>query len=155
MARPDCSETLIPHRMSGSTCLYFGDFASAHRHFQKAIELYDPACHGDFANRFGQDPRVAAEVHDAVAQWVLGKVEYSLRLADRALADAESGAHAPTMGNALGYAALLGLLRYSPEAVATYSQAWADIVSRYDLPALWAGFCGIFSRLGKVVRRCR
>jgi predicted ATPase len=44
------------------------------------------------------------------------------------------------MGNALGYAARLGLLRHSPEAVATYSQALADIVSRYDLPAWWAGW---------------
>jgi predicted ATPase len=43
------------------------------------------------------------------------------------------------MGQALAYAALLGLFRYNPEAVATYSQAFADIVSRYDLPAFWAG----------------
>jgi predicted ATPase len=30
-------------------------------------------------------------------------------------------------------------LRYSPEVVATYSQALADIVSRFDLPAFWGG----------------
>ena len=34
---------------------------------------------------------------------------------------------------------MLALLQYNPEAVATYSQALADIVSRYDLPAFWAG----------------
>jgi predicted ATPase len=32
----------------------------------------------------------------------------------------------------------------SPEAVATYSQTLADIVSRYDLPALWAGLAVFF-----------
>jgi predicted ATPase len=62
-----------------------------------------------------------------------------LRLADRALADAESAGHAATMAYPLVYGALLGLFRYNPDAVATYSQALADIVSRYDLPTFWTG----------------
>ena len=33
-ARPDCPEALVAHRISGTTCLYFGDFAGAHDHFQ-------------------------------------------------------------------------------------------------------------------------
>jgi len=138
-ARPDCPEAMVGHRISGPTRFYFGDFAGAHDHFQRTIELYDPARHSDFANRFGQDPRAAAEIYDALTLWVLGRVDESLRLADRALADAESAGHAPTMAHALAYAALLGLFRRNPEAVATYSQAIADIVSRYDLAAHWAG----------------
>jgi predicted ATPase len=132
-ALPNCPETLVAHRISGTTCLYFGDFADAREHFQKSIKLYDQAWHGDFANRFGHDPRAAAEIRDAITLWVLGRVEDSLRLADRALADAKSAAHAPTMGYTLVFAALLGLLRQNPEAVATYSEALADIASRYDL----------------------
>ena len=50
-ARPNCPEALIAHRVSGTNYLYFGDFADAHEHFQKTIELYDPARHGGFANR--------------------------------------------------------------------------------------------------------
>ena len=42
-ARPDCPETLVGHRISGLTCLYFGDIAGAHDHFQKTIKLYDQA----------------------------------------------------------------------------------------------------------------
>jgi len=139
-AGPDCPEALVAHRISGTTCLYLGDFAGAHQHFQKTIELYDQARHADFANRFGTDPRAHAEIYDAVALWVLGTVDEALRLADRALADAESAAHAPTTAYALMFAALLELVRCNPEAVATYSQAFADIVSRYDLPAGWAGW---------------
>jgi hypothetical protein len=56
-ARPDCPEAVIAHRIAGLTCFYFGDFAGAHGHFQKTIELCDPVRHGDFAKRFGQDPR--------------------------------------------------------------------------------------------------
>jgi hypothetical protein len=138
-AQPDCPEAWVAHFISVRTCSYFGDFAAAHDHFQKTIELYDQVRHPDFANRFGQDPRAAAEINEAITLWVLGRVDDSLRLADRALAHAESAAHAPTMGYALLLAALLGLFRRNPEAVTTHSQALADIVSRYDLPAWWAG----------------
>jgi len=118
-ARPDCPEALVGYRNSGVTCMYFGDFVGAHRHFQNTIELYDPARHGDFANRFGTDPRAAAEIFDALTLWVLGRVDEALPLADRAVADAESAAHAPSMAFALLYAAMLGLLRCNPKAVAT------------------------------------
>ena len=141
-AQPDCPETLVAHRISGVTCFHFGDFAGAHDHSQKSLELYDQARHGDFINRFGQDPRAAAEIFDALASWILGQVDDSLRLADRALANAQSAAHAPAM--VLSFGALLGLLRYSPETVATYSQALADIVSRYDLPAFLVGMAAFF-----------
>jgi hypothetical protein len=113
-ARPDCSETMVAHRVSGCTCLQFGDFAGAHQHFQKTIELSDQARNAGFADRFGQDPRASAEILDALALWVLGRVDESLRLADRAFADAESTGHAPTMGHALAYAAFLGLFRRNP-----------------------------------------
>jgi len=148
-ARPNCPETLIAHRISGSIGLYFGDFAGAHEHFQTTIGLYDRARHGDFANRFGVDPRASAEIMDAVTLWVLGRIDEALPLADRALADAESAAHPPTMGHALALAALLGLVRCNPEAVATCSQALADIVSRYGLPARWAGIAAFFQGWAK------
>jgi len=44
------------------------------------------------------------------------------------------------MAQTLLNAAFLGLARCNPEAVATYSQAFADIASRYDFPAFWAGW---------------
>jgi len=145
-ARPNCPEAVIAHRISGQTRFYFGDFAGAHYHYQRTDELYDPERHGDFANRFGNDPRALAEIYDAISLWVLGRVDEALPLTDRALTDAVPAAHAPTptMGYALFYAALLGLLRDNSEAVATHGQALADIVSRYDLPASWAGFAAFF-----------
>ena len=147
--RADCPETLIAHRISGHTRWYFGDFAGADEHFQKTIELYDQARHSDSAHRFGQDSRATAEAHDAVALWVLGRVDEALRLADRALTDAESAAHPPTMGFALLVAALLEFVRYNPKAVATCSQSFADIVSRYDLPPWWAGLAAFFQGWAK------
>src|SRR6516164_4152448 len=124
-ARPDRPEAVVAHQISGLTCISFGDFAGAHQHFQKTIELYDQARHADFANRFGHDPRAAAEIWDAVTLWVLGQIDEASRLADRALADAESATHAPTKAHALANAAVLGLLRCNPEAVAAHGQRCA------------------------------
>jgi len=98
--------------------------------------------HRDFVNRFGSDQRAAAEAYDAISLWVLGRVDEALRLADRALAHAESAAHAPAV--VLAFAALLGLLRHDPETVATSSEALAGVVSRYDLPAFLAGLVAFF-----------
>jgi len=148
-ARPNCPGTLMAHRISGVTRFYFGDFAGAHDHYQRSLELYDPARHGDFANRFGQDPRASAEIFDALTLWVLGRIDEALPLADRALTEAQSAAHAPTMGVVLVIAALLGLVRCNKEAVATYGQALADIVSRYDLPVFIAGRAVFFQGWAK------
>ena len=106
-ARPDWRETQNAHRDSGTTCFYFGDFAGAHGHFQKAIELHDRARPADFANRFGPDPRAGVEISDALTLWILGRIDEALPLAERALAHAETAAHAPTMGNVLFLAATL------------------------------------------------
>ena len=123
-ALPNCSEALIAHRISGQARFYFSDFTGAHGHFQKTVELYDQARHGDFANRFGQDSRAAAEIYDALILWVLGRIDEALPLADRALADAESAAYAPTMGVALAIAALLGLVRYNPTQSRPIAKRW-------------------------------
>jgi adenylate cyclase len=130
---------LVGHKISGVTCFYSvtlpAPMSISRRLLSSTIK------HAmRISNRFGHDPREDAEAFDAVALWALGTVDEALRLADRALADAESSAHAPTKAHALNMAGLLGLVRCNPEAVATYSQALADIASRYDLPALWAGW---------------
>ena len=84
------------------------------------------------------------EILDALTLWVLGRNRRGFAPCRPALADAESAAHAPTIGHALAFAAFLALFRCKPEAVATYSQAYADIVSRYDLPAYCAGIAVFF-----------
>jgi tetratricopeptide (TPR) repeat protein len=143
-AQPNCPEALIAHRNSGTTCLYFGDFAGAHDHYQKSIELYDRVRHADFANRFGQDPLAAAEIYDALTLWVLGRTGEALPLADRALADAESAAHAPTMGFVYYFGTLLGLVRATPKQSRPVADCWPisclDTISQPFGPA-WRHFC--------------
>ena len=140
VARPNCPEAVIAHRISGVSCLYFGDFAGAHDHLQKTTELYDKARHADFANRFGSDPRAAAEILDAIILWVLGRIDDALPLAERALAHAKASAHPPTMGHALLFAAVLGLVRCDTEASRPTAKRWPlsclDMISQPSWPAL-------------------
>ena len=81
-----------------------------------------------------------AEIWDALPLWVLGRIDESLRLADRALADAGSAEHPPTLAYVHVFGTLLGLLRRSTEATAAASQALADIVSQYGLAAAFGGY---------------
>ncbi len=67
------------------------------------------------------------------------EVDESLRLAERALADAESAAHIPTRAYVLAYRLLLAVFRRQPQALAAGAQALAEISSRYDLPVVFAG----------------
>ena len=145
-ARPDCPEALVAYRISGTTCFYFGDFAGAHEHFQKSIVLDDPACHGHFAYRFGHDPsRRSGDFRrpHIVCAWSNSTILRALPTAPWLDAELDL-AHAPTIAHTLGFAALLGLFRCNPEAVAINSQASADIVSRYDMPASWVGHAVYF-----------
>jgi tetratricopeptide (TPR) repeat protein len=154
-ARPESPEAVIAHRVFGTTCWYFGDFAGAHDHFQKSIELYDQAWHPDFVNRFGNDPRAIAEIFDALALWVLGRVDEASPLADRALADAKSAAHVPTLSNILLFRALLGIVRRDSEAVAADSQPFQrtriSIRSSFDV----GGPRDDYTRLDHLVPRRR
>src|SRR5262249_49614048 len=50
---------LTAHRLVGICLLYLGDIVESLPHFERTIELYDPAEHRSLATRFGQD----AEVH--------------------------------------------------------------------------------------------
>jgi ATP/maltotriose-dependent transcriptional regulator MalT len=99
----------------------------------------DPWLHKDDWQRVLWPSIGAFARYDAIALWVLGRVDESFPLADRSLADTESSAHVPTMGVVRAYRARLGLLRRSPIAVAADNQAFAAIISEYDLPAYNAG----------------
>ena len=86
----------------------------------------------------GNNGRAAAKTHPHV------EANYQIKsLADgsfgRALADAESAAHAPTTVMCSHLRRGWGFCGAASKQSRPYSQALADIVSRYDLPALWAG----------------
>ena len=154
-ARPNCPETLIAHRNFGFTCWYFGDFAGAHDHFQKTIELCDQARHGDFANRFGPDPRASAEIGDALTLWVLGRNR-------RGFGPCRPRPRRRRVGSACPDDGLCARVRDAAGTFSVQLRRNRDLqpsVGRYRVSIrspsrlCWCRY--IFSRLGKEVRRCR
>jgi predicted ATPase len=136
-AQPGAPEAVVGHRILGVTHFFSGDFVAAHRHFQQALQLYDHQRHRDLAVRFGQDPGAGARIFAALSLWVMGRIDEATKIADLAVAEAQSTAHVPTMVYVRVFNALLGVLRGDRDAGVADCQAFADLVSQHDLPALW------------------
>jgi tetratricopeptide (TPR) repeat protein len=96
-ADPSLPEACVGHRVFGSTCWYIGEFAKAHEHLQRALNLFDPKQHQDFMHRFGQDVGSQAGIFDALALYGLGHVDEALHRADQAGKNASITAHVPTL----------------------------------------------------------
>jgi predicted ATPase len=93
---------MIGHRVMGISLMYTGDLAEGRAHYDRVIELYNPAEHRSLATRFGQDVRVAILSWRAWAMWLLGHPEAALAEADHAIKDAREMDHAATLMFALG-----------------------------------------------------
>jgi hypothetical protein len=63
---------LTAHRLVGICLLYLGDIVESLPHFERTIELYDPAQHRSLATRFGQDAEVHVLCYRSLAFWFLG-----------------------------------------------------------------------------------
>jgi class 3 adenylate cyclase/predicted ATPase len=93
---------MIGHRMMGHSLLHGGDFVKARTHYDKGIELYDPAEHRSLATRFGQDTGVAILSFRSWGRWFLGYPDAACADADQALSEAREIGHAATLMFALG-----------------------------------------------------
>jgi class 3 adenylate cyclase/tetratricopeptide (TPR) repeat protein len=79
---------MVGHRLVGMSLLQTGSIWQGRAHFDRAITLYNPAEHRQFATRFGVDSRVSILSNRSWAQWILGYPKMALADADRALHDA-------------------------------------------------------------------
>jgi predicted ATPase len=88
----------------GTSLQCTGDIAESRAHYDRALDLYDPAEHRQLATRFGQDVGVVVLSYRAWTLWLLGYPRAALADADRALAVAREVAQAPTLMYALAHA---------------------------------------------------
>jgi hypothetical protein len=153
-ALPDCPEAVIAHRISGTTRWYLGDFAGAHQHFQKTIELYDPAGHDV---RQPVRPGSARRSGDLRRPHIVGA-----RSNRRGLADCRPRPRRRRVGSAssddgccAGNCGATGTCSLQPGS----SRDLRPGVGRHRVsirsPSLLGRLGGFFSGLGKMVRRCR
>ena len=91
----------IAHRIMGTTLLCTGDIAQSRVHLDRAIALYDPAEHRQFATRVGQDIRVMILSYRSWALSFLGYPKAALADANQVLSDAREIGQVATLMYAL------------------------------------------------------
>jgi class 3 adenylate cyclase/predicted ATPase len=92
---------LTAHRWVGICLLYLGDIVESLPHFERTIELYDPAEHRSLATRFGQDAEAHVLCYHSWGLWLLGYPKAALVDARRAVRGAREIGQAGTLMNVL------------------------------------------------------
>jgi tetratricopeptide (TPR) repeat protein len=85
------------HRIVGACLLYLGDIVGSLPHFERTIELYDPAEHRSLAMGFGQDAELHALCYRSWAFWFLGYPKAALVDAHHAVHGAREISQAGTL----------------------------------------------------------
>jgi predicted ATPase len=89
---------MVGHRNMGISLALTGNPAQGREHYDRALSMYDPAVHREFATRFTGDIRVATLVFRSWTWWLLGYPDAALADADQALTEArEIGQVSTTM----------------------------------------------------------
>ena len=97
---------LVAHRVVGICLLFLGDFLKGLPHFERAIELYDPAEHRPLATLFGTDTRAHSLCYRSWAFWFLGYPNAAILDARHAVHGAREMGLAGTLMNTLALTSL-------------------------------------------------
>jgi predicted ATPase/DNA-binding winged helix-turn-helix (wHTH) protein len=131
----DPSNLLVGNRMIGVVLHFLGDQTSARVHIERVLATYIRPAHRSSALRFGYDQLVTARAAFARILWLQGFPDQAIAAAQRAVDDAQSLDHAPSLCNALAQA-LCTMALFVGDAIA--SKSWVamllDRAARYELP---------------------
>jgi DNA-binding winged helix-turn-helix (wHTH) protein/tetratricopeptide (TPR) repeat protein len=121
---------LIEGLVALGVCLfYLGHVATAHAHLQEGLALYDAQRSRAHIFPAGQDLGVLGLTYDAMALWVLGYPEQALEQSRRAMNLAEEVAHPWALAMALGYAAVVCVLRGDRQAALERAEATIQLAT--------------------------
>jgi predicted ATPase len=130
---------MIGHRLMGSSLLFLGDVAKSRAHFDRTINLYNPAEHRLLAATFAHDVRVITMCYRSWALWLLGYPNVAFADADQAVRNARDISQATTLMSALCFASLPHV--FSGRYVAA-SALLAEVVALADQKgsSVWKAF---------------
>ncbi|HEY7031763.1 MAG TPA: AAA family ATPase [Thermomicrobiales bacterium] len=95
--------------MLGIAAFWQGEFATAQRHFEIAVDRYRPEHRRAHVLRYGLDPKVVCQSRLGNTLWFLGRPQAGTRARDEALALADEIRHPFSRATALVFAATLSL----------------------------------------------
>jgi predicted ATPase len=131
---------LIEGHVALGICLfYLGDIATAHTHLEEGLAIYDAQHPHTHTFPAGQDLGVLALTYDAMTLWALGYPEQALERSRRAMNLAEEVAHPWSLATAMGYAAVVCVLRGDRQTALERAEATIELATEQ----------GVFSWIGR------
>jgi DNA-binding winged helix-turn-helix (wHTH) protein/tetratricopeptide (TPR) repeat protein len=120
----------LAHRLHGSLLFFRGDLPIARENLQKAVALYGPSQQKKLAFHFGPDTGSAAQIFLAMTEWLRGRPESALRMAQSAIANARRLENALTLGQVQALAAQLHYMSQDYEGMLQLSREGSDNCER-------------------------
>jgi tetratricopeptide (TPR) repeat protein len=121
---------LIEGHVALGVCLfYLGSVATAHTLLEEGLAIDDVQCPPTHIFPAGQDLRILGLTYDAMALWVLGYPDQALQRSRQAMDLAEELAQPWTLAMALGYAALVHVLRGDRQAALERAEATIQLAT--------------------------
>jgi tetratricopeptide (TPR) repeat protein len=118
----------------GIASFWRGEFVTARRHFEAAVDRYRAEQRPAHLLRFGIDLEVVCASRLGNTLWFLGQPDAAIRARDAALALAERLGHPHSRATALVFAALLALDLRDQASVREYAAALADRPAEHERP---------------------
>ena len=134
----DAALLMEGHVALGVCLFYLGHVATAHTHLENGLAIDDAQRPPTHSFPAGQDLRVLGLTYDAMALWVLGYPEQALQRSRRAMRLAEEAAQPWTLAMALGYAALVHVLRGDRQAALEKAEATIELATEQGISP-WVG----------------
>jgi predicted ATPase len=123
----------------GTASYWMGHFAEAPPHFERCLEIYDPALHKPLAHVYGQDIGVVCRAYRAQALWFLGQADRALEEARESVRLARGLSHANSLALATAFLAGLHVLRREAAEAQAAAEATLELASEQHFP-FWLGY---------------
>jgi predicted ATPase/DNA-binding SARP family transcriptional activator len=136
--QPDAAPLLMAHRVLGVSLLHLGELASARRHLEQSIALYEPQKHRSLAFLYGQDPGTASRILVAWTLWLLGYPGQTFNRSCEALALAQELSHPFSLAFALIHAAVLDQLGHEGQEAQERVDSAIALCTKQGFPFLLA-----------------
>jgi len=122
------------HRALGMTLLWRGELRRACKHFEQALDLYDPQRHHRHAVLYGNDPGVASLVHHAYVLWMFGYPDRALARSQEAESLARRLKHPFSLTQSLIYRGFVHKLRREVDQALCYAEETLRLAGEHGFP---------------------
>jgi predicted ATPase len=137
---------LVAHNVRQQPLFHGGDFATARRHQEEGLALYDRPAHGALTAVYGEDPGVGFLVYGAATLWHQGYPEQARRSVEAARSLAEDLANPFNVVPALYFGAFTHLCRREPGRARELAAALMDLCREQGFALLYAGGLILYGR---------